>query len=91
LLNKAPFLANECVILLEEDKIASPISCVFYNFYDDINILKEELESRSSEIQLIASHTTIPGLKTIKPGQAQEPAIDQYADNVDTISFLCTL
>jgi hypothetical protein len=90
-LNKAPFLANECVILLESDQIPSPISCVHYSIYEDLDTLKEILESRKDEIQLIVSHKAINGLETFVPGQAQHPAIDQYADNVDTLTFLSSL
>ncbi|HMG15088.1 MAG TPA: hypothetical protein VK590_06560 [Saprospiraceae bacterium] len=91
LLNKEAFLANECIILKEVDKIASPISCLHYSIYENQDDLIKELISKKEEIQLIISTDKIPGLETEKRGQAQHPKIDQYADDVDTILFLSSL
>lgn len=91
LLNKEAFLANECIILKEVDKMASPISCLHYAIYESKAELIKELNARKEEIQLIISIDSLVGIPTELPGKAQEPKIDQYADDIDTIQFLSSI
>lgn len=91
LLNKEAFLANECIILKEVDKMASPISCLHYTVYNNQSDLIKELNARKEEIQVIISIDILVGIPTELPGNAQEPKIDQYADDVDTIQFLSSI
>jgi hypothetical protein len=93
--NKAVFLMSNFKLLdngfltLKEDKShASPISSVFYEYYDDISDLQIRLQSESEQIQCIVSDSVIEN--SIEFGQTQKPALWDYADNVDTISFLLT-
>ena len=91
--NKAVFLMsnfklldNGFLTLKEDQSHASPISSVFYEKYDDINDLQKRLESESEQIQCIVSDNLIEN--SIAFGQTQKPALWNYADNIDTISFL---
>jgi len=91
--NKAVFLMSNYKLLdngfltLKEDKsYASPISSVFYEFYDDIDTLQTRLQSENEQIQCIVSNKLIEN--SINFGQTQKPNLWDYADNVDTISFL---
>jgi hypothetical protein len=93
--NKAVFLMSNFKLLdngfltLKEDKSpASPISSVFYEFYDDINDLQTRLEAEKDQIQCIVSDKLTKD--SIDFGQTQHPKLWNYADNVDTISFLLT-
>jgi hypothetical protein len=93
--NKAVFLMSNFKLLdngfltLKEDKsAASPISSVFYEFYEDLNELQTRLEGQSEQIQCIVSDNLIEN--SIDFGQTQHPQLWNYADNVDTISFLLT-
>jgi hypothetical protein len=93
--NKAVFLMSNFKLLdngfltLKEDKSpASPISSVFYEFYDDINDLQIRLEAEKDQIQCIVSDKLTKD--SIDFGQTQHPKLWNYADNVDTISFLLT-
>jgi hypothetical protein len=93
--NKAVFLMSNFKLLdngfltLKEDKSpASPISSVFYEFYEDINKLQSRLEAEKEQIQCVVSDKLIEG--SIEFGQTQHPRLWDYADNVDTISFLLT-
>ncbi len=93
--NKAVFLMSNFKLLdngfltIKEDKShASPISSVFYEFYEDINELKTRLQSENEQIQCIVSDNLIEG--SIDFGQTQKPKLWNYADNIDTISFLLT-
>jgi hypothetical protein len=93
--NKAVFLMSNFKLLdngfltLKEDKShASPISSVFYEFYDNINELQTRLEEERDQIQCVVSTNLIEN--SINFGQTQHPKLSDYADNVDTISFLLT-
>ena len=93
--NKAVFLMSNFKLLdngfltLKEDKShASPISSVFYEYYENIDDLQLRLQSESEQIQCIISDSIIEN--SLNFGQTQKPALWDYADNVDTISFLLT-
>jgi len=94
--NKAVFLMsnfklldNEFLTLKEDTSYASPISSVFYEYYEDMADLQKRLESESDHIQCIVSNNLIPN--SISFGQTQQPKLWDYADNVDTLQFLISL
>jgi hypothetical protein len=94
--NKAVFLMSNFKLLdngfltIKEDKShASPISSVFYEFYDDIKDLQIRLQTENEQIQCIVSNNLIES--SIDFGQTQRPKLWNYADNIDTISFLLTI
>lgn len=91
--NKAVFLMsnfklldNEFLTLKEDSSYASPISSVFYEFYDDLEQVKERLRTEHEQIQCIVSNKLTDD--SIDFGQTQKPGLLDYADNVDTIAFL---
>jgi hypothetical protein len=91
--NKAVFLMsnfnlldNEFLIIKEDTSFASPISSVFYEFYDDLAALKNRLKAESDQIQCIVSKNLIEN--SIDFGKTQHPNLWDYADNVDTLKFL---
>jgi len=94
--NKAVFLMsnfklldNGFLTIKEDQSYASPISSVFYEFYDSINDLQIRLQSESEQIQCIVSNNLVEN--SIGFGYTQKPNLWDYADNVDTISFLLTI
>lgn len=94
--NKAVFLMsnfklldNEFLTLKEDTSYASPISSVFYEYYEDIADLQKRLERESDQIQCVISNNLIPN--SISFGQTQQPKLWDYADNVDTLQFLISL
>ncbi|WP_264536958.1 acyl-CoA reductase [Flavobacterium sp. N1736] len=93
--NKAVFLMsnfklldNGFLTLKEDPSYASPISSVFYEFYENIEDLQSRLTTDSEQIQCIVSNNLIEN--SIPFGQTQNPQLWDYADNVDTITFLLT-
>ena len=93
--NKAVFLMsnfklldNGFLTLKEDASHASPISSVFYEFYENLEDLQIRLQSESDEIQCVVSNNLIEN--SIGFGQTQKPNLWDYADNVDTIAFLLT-
>ncbi len=94
--NKAVFLMsnfklldNGFLTIKEDESFASPISSVFYEFYDDIQELQSKLKTESDKIQCIVSNNLID--QSINFGQTQQPNLWDYADNIDTINFLVSI
>ena len=91
--NKAVFLMsnfklldNGFLTLKEDASYASPISSVFYERYENLDLLKKQLNDEKDQIQCIVSNDLIDG--SISFGETQKPQLWDYADNIDTISFL---
>lgn len=91
--NKAVYLMslyklwdNEFLTLKEDNSYSSPISSVFYEFYDDLEEVKIRLQTDENQIQCIVSKELIEN--SIPFGQTQKPMLWDYADNIDTIVFL---
>ena len=91
LLNNVPHLANDCLMLLEHESLLSRISSVHYEYYDHAEDLQEKLEAVQEQIQCIATKMNLPKRNTVALGQAQHPALNDYADGVDTLQFLIEL
>ncbi len=94
--NKAVFLMsnfklldNEFLTIKEDESYASPISSVFYEFYDDLEILKLKLSSDQEKIQCLVSNNLIEN--SIGFGETQKPNLWDYADQVDTLDFLIAI
>jgi hypothetical protein len=91
ILNKIKYESNGCILMREAKEIASPISMVYYEFYDSLAQVKRDLAAKKDEIQLVVSPVKIPQLPTFKFGEAQKPSLSDYADGVDTMQFLISL
>ena len=77
---------NGFFMLKEDPAYASPISTVFYEYYETTVALKEKLSTDKDRIQCIVSDTFSE--EAIPFGQTQLPSLTDYADGVDTIAFL---
>ncbi|RZK63539.1 MAG: acyl-CoA reductase [Pedobacter sp.] len=91
--NKAVFLMsnfklldNEFLTIKEDASYASPISSIFYEYYDDLSEIQQRLKQDSEQIQCIVSDGLVDN--SIPFGKTQQPELWDYADNVDTIEFL---
>ncbi len=91
ILNKVAYQSNGCVLMRENEGIASPIACLHYEYYDDFAALSEKLKAQSDEIQCVVSKKSIEGLPCFGFGEAQKPSLSDYADGVDTMRFLLSL
>jgi hypothetical protein len=86
LMSNFKILDNGFLTLKEDAGYSSPISSVFYEYYTSPEELKAKLEAEQDRLQCVAGN--INGIDTIAFGQTQKPQLWDYADNVDTISFL---
>jgi Acyl-CoA reductase (LuxC) len=84
LLNKKYYMTNGSILLIEEPSLFSPISQLNYEFYNNKKELIALLQNMN-DIQCIIGEDFIPF------GQAQYPAINDYADGLDTLQFLSSL
>ena len=89
LINKDSFLDNGYFLLKEDSKLYAPISCAFYEFYNDIEDLKSKLYDIKDNLQCIVSKKR--SIKAISFGSTQTPSFQDYADNIDTIKFLINI
>ena len=89
LMSNFKLLDNEFLTLKEDISHASPISSIFYEYYDNLVDLQTRIENEAEQIQCIVSNNLIPN--SIPFGQTQQPKLWDYADNVDTIHFLLSL
>ena len=94
--NKAVFLMsnfqlldNEFLTIKEDTSYASPISSVFYEFYENLEEITTRLNADAEQIQCVVSKNLIPN--SVAFGQTQQPKLWDYADNVDTLAFLNSL
>ena len=91
MMNKEKFWNNGCIVLSENKSIASRIAHLHYESYEDLEKLNQELIEKKANIQCIVSNLKINDFPFVSFGKAQEPKLDDYADGVDTLEFLCSL
>lgn len=94
--NKAVFLMsnfqlldNEFLTIKEDTSHASPISSLFYEYYEDLNEVKTRLIQDAESIQCVVSNGSIEN--SVYFGATQKPKLWEYADNIDTLQFLNNL
>jgi len=91
LMGQDQFFTNGFLHLKEEKSLYSRIGSCYYERYDDISKLKEQLTEERENLQCISTNTAISGLTTISLGRCQSPSLNDYADNVDTLEFLINI
>ena len=91
LMSSNPTLLDNDFLLLKEDaSYSSPIGVLFYEYYDDLNLLNQKLKSDKEQIQCVVSNS--PEIKnSVLFGTAQCPQLSDYADGIDTMKFLIGL
>lgn len=85
LLNQANLLDNHFVLLRESTELFSPLSMVHYQYYDSFSEVVSFLDEEAGNIQAVV------GKKYIPFGKSQCPALNDYADGIDTMRFLSEL
>jgi len=88
LMNSEEFIDGGYFILCESKNYAPPISIIYFEYYIDIEGVKKKIMSKNNEIQCVVSNLKIKN--SISFGNAQNPKLNQYADNIDTLKFLLT-
>ncbi len=91
LLNRDNFYSNDFFLLKESKAIASPIATLHFEYYDNREKAVNNLINHLEAIQLVISDIQCDVLPCYSFGKAQLPQLEDYADGVDTLSFLCNL
>ena len=76
---------NGFLIMKQETALKSPVSVLHYELYDDLDLIHRLVADYQEKIQCVTGKGFIPF------GKAQCPALDDYADGVDTMAFLQSL
>ncbi|MFN2438078.1 MAG: acyl-CoA reductase [Chitinophagaceae bacterium] len=84
LLNHKYYMTSGSTLLVKDGGLFSPISQLYYEFYDQRNELQHLLGNNES-IQCMIGKEYIPF------GEAQCPQLFNFADGVDTVKFLMSL
>ncbi|WP_262887557.1 acyl-CoA reductase [Chryseobacterium fistulae] len=87
LLNQEKFWDNNFVMLKEDDKLFSPLSVINISRYSSLESVTDFILENEANIQCIVAKNEL-GIDSIAFGEAQNPSLDTYADNVDTMKFL---
>lgn len=92
LVNKVEHLDNGFLLVAKNEALSSPLSVIFYEEYENLKAVKELLESKKEDIQvLVSSCLTDSALATTFFGNSQQPNLWDYADGVNTLKFLSSL
>jgi len=90
LLNRDLFWDNNFVMLKEDDQIFSPLSVINFSRYSSLEEVNSFIAENEEHIQCIVAKDEL-GLDSVALGEAQNPGLDTYADNVDTMKFLSVI
>ena len=82
LMGKQAIIENGFLIMKKDTALHSPVAVLNYEFYSNIEILKNDLKKMSNDLQCIVGQGYTPF------GHAQNPKLNDYADGLDTLAFL---
>lgn len=85
IMEKRNVLDNDLMLLAESASLFSPVSVLNYEYYVSTDELNNKIEAGLDQIQCVVGAGNRPF------GTAQQPALDDYADGVDTMLFLSNL
>jgi hypothetical protein len=86
LMSEFEMLENGFLMIKEDESYGSPIATLFYEYYESLEGLKDKLKIDDNKIQCVVADGIVEN--HIAFGQTQSPQLWDYADNVDTITFL---
>lgn len=90
LVNREPHLDSGFFLMREAQELVSPISVLFYETYENEAELALKLSTNRDKIQCsVSADGWYEG--SLPFGEAQCPALWDYADGVDTLEFLTSL
>lgn len=90
LVNQTPHQDNGFLLVAENKNIASPTGMLYYETYQNEQELQQKLRLQEEKIQVIVSRQAWYS-GSVAFGQAQKPALWDYADGVDTMQFLLNI
>jgi hypothetical protein len=90
LMNKLELYEGGFFMIIENESFSSPISVIHFEYYSEKDKLNLRLEENKDKLQCVIGITN--DFSNLIPfGEAQKPALWNYADNVDTMNFILNL
>ena len=92
LVNLDKHLDNGFLLLKNDQRIASPLAVLYYEEYLSLVQLPQLLEPLDGNVQCLVTNKGLPvDISQVDFGKTQQPQLWDYADRVDTLSFLTGL
>ncbi|TVQ13582.1 MAG: acyl-CoA reductase [Bacteroidetes bacterium] len=93
LVNQRPHLDNGYCLLVEDERLVSPLAVLHYEFYFSHNAVENYISTHLDALQCVVAREGLRfnTITSVLPGEAQKPRPQDYADGVDTLSFLLDL
>ena len=88
LLNQENFWDNNFVMLKEDSALFSPLSVLNFSRYESVEEVHAFLVENESNIQCVVAKPELGIENSVNFGEAQNPSLNTYADNIDTMAFL---
>ncbi|PWH86558.1 acyl-CoA reductase [Brumimicrobium oceani] len=85
LMNQEKIIENGFILTREIKELFAPVAVLHYHFYESEEEKESYLAAHEDKIQAIVGKDYLPF------GAAQSPALNDYADGVDTMEFLSNL
>ena len=87
LMGQHKFLDNGFLIMKEDMSFHSPVSVLYYEFYDNLSYVHNFLAVNETRLQCIVSND-LSVKNAVRFGESQSPGLLDYPDNVDLLEFL---
>jgi hypothetical protein len=89
LVGSQPHLDNNFLLLMENKSLSSPLSVIYYEYYENLQSAEYLLKQQTENVQCIVSAAKLTvNNQIVDFGMSQQPSLWDYADNVDTVEFL---
>ncbi|MDC0189562.1 acyl-CoA reductase [Flavobacteriales bacterium] len=86
-INNFSFKELSNILLVESNNINSPISVLYYEYYEDVNSIRHRIVDQQDKIQCILSNDMFLQ-NSIQFGEAQSPSLLQSPDGIDVVHAL---
>ena len=89
LVNQVTHYDNGFLLLKEDPGMSSPLAVLYFEYYTNLDEVAELLNTQNEQIQCVVSEAPMKLDIAVLPfGQSQSPKLWDYADNVNTLTFL---
>jgi len=85
-INNIEFTDSGIILLVKNNSLNAPVSILFYDYYEDIKTVNQYIINNKAQIQCVVG--SLDAVNCIAFGNTQKPELDEYADGMDTMSFL---
>ena len=86
-MNNVKFIDSGVLSILENKSLFNNVSILHFEYYKDIEDVIRAIEIEKDNIQCVVSNSRLIS-NSIEIGQAQNPKLNEFADNIDTMKFL---